>query len=365
MGMAADESGYPMRVDFESIRSMVLEYFQVEDALIEFGVPTFYLKWPQETKEPFLKLLRRLEELNLVPFLRKEGGKVFIKVVQKPPSKPGNVKVNWLLFLATIGTTFTTGYILSANLASIGGAIDPILGGVMFTVCIMAIFGLHEMGHKIAAGRNRVEATPPYFIPGPPPIGGIFGIGTFGAVILQRTLPPNKDALFDIGVSGPMVSFIMATIVSAIGSAMAVPASRVEGAAYLPTPIMTFLLWTLLGMLRLTPTIPPDQMLYMHPVEFAGWVGLLITALNLLPAAMLDGGHIARSLVGDRTRSILTLLSIVLLALSGFWLMALFVLFLSMQKHPGPLDDVSNLSRSRKVLAVCLIAILILSFPIL
>ncbi|MBC7129603.1 site-2 protease family protein, partial [Candidatus Bathyarchaeota archaeon] len=316
-------------------------------------------------KEPFLKLLRKLDVMNLTAFLRRKNGRIFIKVVQKPPTKSSNTLINWILFLATIGTTFATGYILSANLASIGGAIDPIIGGILFTISIMAIFGLHEMGHKLTANKNRIDATPPYFIPGPPPIGGIFGIGTFGAVIMQKTLPPNKDALFDVGLSGPIVSFIMATIVSAIGSTIAVPAQPVEGAASLPAPVMMFLIWNLLGFFGLTPTASQGQVLYMHPVEFAGWVGLLITALNLLPAAMLDGGHIARSVVGDKKRSFLTLLSILLLVLSDFWLMALFVLFLSMQKHPGPLDDVSSLSRGRKILAACLIVIFILSFPIL
>jgi membrane-associated protease RseP (regulator of RpoE activity) len=104
----------------------------------------------------------------------------------------------------------------------------------------------------------------------------------------------------------------------------------------------------------------------LHPVAFAGWVGMVVTMLNLLPAAMLDGGHVARSLVGEKTRSILTFLSILLLILVGFWPMAFFVLFISMYKHPGPLDDVSSLSASRKLLTIVLIVIFVLcSFPIL
>lgn len=352
------------KLDFDSVKAIILEHFQVEDALIEFNVPTFYLKQNQETKEPFLKVLKKLDEMNLTAFLRRNNGRIFIKVLPKPPLRPVNLRINWLLLVLTIGTTFATGYVLSTSLAQIGGSINPILGGALFTISIMAIFGLHEMGHKIAAKKGGVDATPPYFIPGPPPVGGVFGIGTFGAIILQRTLPPNRDALFDIGLSGPIVSFIMATIVSAIGSLMAVPAEPAEAAA-LPAPIMMFIIGDVLGWLGATPKAPPGKVLYMHPVEFAGWVGMLITALNLLPAAMLDGGHIARSVVGDRARSILTFLSIVILVLSDFWLMALFVLFLSMQRHPGPLDDVSSLSRSRKVLAALLIVVFILTFPLL
>ncbi|MEM2112229.1 MAG: site-2 protease family protein, partial [Candidatus Bathyarchaeia archaeon] len=158
--------------------------------------------------------------------------------------------------------------------------------------------------------------------------------------------------------------FILAVVVTAVGSIMAVPAQPVEEATTLPTPLITVFIWMLLNHFRLTPSPPQGQILYMHPVEFAGWVGLLITTLNLLPAAMLDGGHIARSLVGDKARIILTAASILLLYLGGFWLMALFVLFLSLQRHPGPLDDVSGLSRGRKILAVVLVSIFVLAFPI-
>jgi membrane-associated protease RseP (regulator of RpoE activity) len=359
------QSGSPeqnQQTDFEKLAMLVSEHFQVEEALLEHNIPTFYLKQPQETKQTFLRLLKKLEEVNLIAFLRRIDGRLVLKIFPKPISKPSDVRINWLLFLATIGTTFATGYILSRNLATIGGAIDPVIGGAMFTIAIMAILGLHEMGHKLTANKNRIEATPPYFIPGPPPTFG--GIGTFGAVIVQKSLPPNKDALFDIGLSGPVVSFILAVVVTAIGSTMAIPAQPTEGATTLPAPLITIFIWMLLSNFRLTPSPSQEKVLYMHPVEFAGWVGLLITVLNLLPAAMLDGGHIARSLVGDKARVILAAASILLLILGGFWLMALFVLFLSSQRHPGPLDDVSSLSRGRKILAVVLVAIFVLAFPI-
>ncbi|MCS7115293.1 MAG: site-2 protease family protein [Candidatus Bathyarchaeota archaeon] len=347
--------------NFERLRAVVSEHFQLEEALIEYNIPTFYLRQPQETKQAFLKLHKELDGMNFMAFLRRVNGRTVLKVFPKPVSKPSNVIVNWLLFLATVGTTFITGYILSMNLERIGGPINPILGGLMFTVVIMAIFGLHEMGHMLTASKNGVEATPPYFIPGPPPTLG--GFGTFGAVIVQRSLPPNKDSLFDIGFSGPIVSFIMAAVAAAFGATMAVPAEPVEGAVELPEPIMMYIIWILLLWSGQAPQASLGKRLYMHPVEFAGWVGMLITALNILPVAMLDGGHIARSLLGDKARAVLAALSILLLALSGFWLMALFVLFLSLQRHPGPLDDVSELSKSRKVLAAVLVAVFVLAFP--
>jgi len=345
---------YTQPVDFEKLTSIVSAEFQLEECLIEKMVPTYYLKPPQETKQAFLKLLENLKTMNLIALLRRKNGRIVLKIVPKPPTKPSNILVNWILFFATIGTTFLTGYMLSGDL------INPLIGGASFTIAIMAVLGTHEMGHKLTADKKGIEATPPYFIPGPPPIFGIFGIGTFGAVIMQKSLPPNKDGLFDVGASGPIVGFILAVIVSIVGLLYSPihPPPIPEGG--LPAPLIFDLF------LSFVVKLPPDYYVSLHPVAFAGWVGMIITMLNLLPAAMLDGGHVARSLVGEKTRSILTFLSILLLVVEGFWPMAFFVLFISMYKHPGPLDDVSSLSASRKLLTIVLIVILVLcSFPIL
>ncbi len=345
---------YTQPVDFEKLTSIVSAEFQLEECLIEKMVPTYYLKQPQETKQAFLKLLKNLETMDLIAFLRRKNGKMVLKIVPKPPTKPSNIMVNWILFFATIGTTFLTGYMLSGDLT------NPLVGGATFTIAIMAILGTHEMGHKLTADKKGIEATPPYFIPGPPAFPGFLGIGTFGAVIMQKSLPSNKDTLFDVGASGPIVGFILAAIVSVVGLLFS-PKFPIEGPMnFLPSPLIFELLTIFVVKL------PPDYYILLHPVAFAGWVGMIVTMLNLLPAAMLDGGHVARSLVGERTRNILTLLSILLLILVGFWPMAFFVLFISMYKHPGPLDDVSSLSASRKLLTIVLIAIFVLcSFPIL
>lgn len=345
---------YTQPVDFEKLTSIVSAEFQLEECLIEKMVPTYYLKQPQETKQAFVKLLETLETMDLIAFLRRKNGRIVLKIVPKPPTKPSNIMVNWILFFATIGTTFLTGYMLSGDLT------NPLVGGATFTIAIMAILGTHEMGHKLTADKKGIEATPPYFIPGPPPIFGILGIGTFGAVIMQKSLPPNKDALFDVGASGPIVGFILAVIVSIVGLLYSptYPPPIPEGG--LPAPLIFHLF------LSFVVKPPPDYYILLHPVAFAGWVGMIITMLNLLPAAMLDGGHVSRSLVGEKTRNALTFLSILLLILVGFWPMAMFVLFISMHKHPGPLDDVSSLSASRKLLTIVLIVIFVLcSFPIL
>jgi len=352
-------NNYTQPADFERLTSVVSAEFQLEESLIEHAVPTYYLKQPQETKEAFLRLLKNLETMSLIAFLRRENGRVVLKIVQKPPIKPSNIMVNWILFFATIATTFITGFWLSEALIDKGAMSNPFVGGATFTIAIMAVLGMHEMGHKLTADKKGIEATPPYFIPGPPSFPGFLGIGTFGAVIMQKSLPPNKDTLFDIGVSGPIVGFILAAIVSVVGLLFSPVFPIEEPMSFLPAPLIFDLLAIFLVKL------PADHYILLHPVAFAGWVGMIVTMLNLLPAAMLDGGHVARSLVGEKTRSILTFLSILLLVVQGFWPMAFFVLFISMYKHPGPLDDVSSLSASRKLLTIALVVVFVLcSFPI-
>lgn len=345
-----------LQTDFERITTLVSTEFQLEEALLEHNIPTYYLKKPQETKQAFLKLLKNLETMNLTAILRRPDGRIVLKIIPQPPTKRSNILINWLLFFATIVTTFITGYMLSEDLT------DPIIGGATFTVAIMAVLGTHEMGHKITANRKGIEATPPYLIPGPPPIFG--GFGTFGAVIMQKSLAPNKDALFDVGASGPIVGFIIAVIATIAGLPFSVYGWVPRGSPTLPVPM----LFRLVAPFLLPPseTFPPspgpnyDPVVFLHPVAVAGWVGMIVTMLNLLPAAMLDGGHVSRSLFGERTRTILTILSIISLILVSP-IMAIFVMFLSMQKHPGPLDDVSSLSTNRKLFAIVLVVIFVLS----
>jgi membrane-associated protease RseP (regulator of RpoE activity) len=346
------ETPFIQQSDTERLNNLVSTRFQIEESLMENNVPTYYLKQPQETKQAFLKLLKDLKPLNLIALLRWRGNRIVLKIVQKPPVKPSNVWVNWLLFLATIGTTFVTGYLLS------GDMINPFLGGASFTVAIMAVLGMHEMGHKLTADKNDIDATPPYFIPGPPPIPqfGILGTGTFGAVIMQKSLPSNKDSLFDVGSSGPVIGFILAFVVSVIGLLFS-PIYPITdpNMGFLPSPLIFDLFAAY--MLKL----PSNYYIVLHPVAFAGWVGMIVTMLNLLPAAMLDGGHVSRALFGEKTRLVLTGLSILMLFVAGFIPMGLLVLFMAMYRHPGPLDDVSSLSRGRKLMAIGLLAIFVLT----
>ena len=334
---------------FEQVRDMVELEFDAEDSFVEHGVPTFYVRLRKDSKEAFLRLTKRLESLELIAVLRSIDEKTVLRVVRKPSTKPNRNTLNIGLFFATLGTVFLSGYLQSPN----------IVGAVMFTVAILAILGSHEMGHKLLADRHAVEATYPYFIPGFPPIG------TFGAVIQQKSLAPNRDALFDLGFAGPVAGFIVSMIVTLIGVQLSelVPITEVpEDAWFIQVP----LLFQFITML-----FPPSgvgEVIQLHPVAFAGWVGMVVTMLNLVPVGMFDGGHVARSLVGEKAHRILSYLGIILLVVISYP-MAFLALIFSFRKYPGPLDDVSRPTTLRKLAALGLIAVFILSvvpiFPLL
>ncbi len=324
---------------FEQIRVMVEAEFEVEDSFVEHDAPTFYVKMREGSKEAFLRLTQRMEPLKLTPILRRRDKKVVLRVIPKPSTKPSRNTTNIALFFVTLGTVFFSGYFLSEG---------EIMGALTFTGAIMAILGSHEMGHKLLADKHAVEATYPYFIPGLPPIG------TFGAVIQQKSLPPNRDALFDIGFAGPATGFLISIIVTFIGVQLSTVTNVLpEGAGIIDVPILFQLI---------TMFFPPSgtgKYIMLHPVAFAGWVGMIVTMLNLVPVGMFDGGHAARSLVGKKAHRILSYLGIVLFFFISFP-MAFLAIFFSFQQHPGPLDDVSEITKLRKIAALGLIAIFIL-----
>jgi len=325
---------------FEQVRLLVEAEFDVEEGFVDRGVPTFYVRPREDSKKAFLRLNQQLEPLGLLPVLRRKDEKVLLRAVLKPSVRPSRIIINIGLFIATLATVFISGYFQAFDIS----------GALMFTGAIMAILGSHEMGHKLIADKYAIEATYPYFIPGFPPIG------TFGAVIQQKSLPPNKDALFDIGFAGPIVGFLVALLISVLGVQMSVLIPRSEvppGAVFIPIPLLFQFL------VMLFPPSGVGEVIQLHPLAFAGWVGMVVTMLNLVPVGMFDGGHVARSLFSERTHRVLSFLGIVLLILI-WYPMAFIALLLAFYRHPGPLDDVSPPTTSRKLAAVGLIVVFIL-----
>ena len=255
---------------FEEDQTTVESEFEVTESFLDHNIPTFYVKYREDSKEAFLRLMQHLEALELVPVLRKKEETVVLRVMAKPPIKPNRNTVNLVLFFATLGTVFLSGYILAES---------DITGALLFTGAIMAILGSHEMGHKLLADKHDVDATYPYFIPSPPPP---LGIGTFGAVIRQKAIPPNRDALFDIGFMGPLTGFIMSVVVMMIG--MQLPVQVVEDPNAVGTPLgELYPLMYRFIVLLFPPSAPEGATVILHPVVFAGYVGMIVTMLNLVP----------------------------------------------------------------------------------
>jgi len=349
------EPSPPQVTQYQQIHNLVQAEFTIEEGFIEHDIPTFFVTLQPNSKQAFLRLYKQLDPMRLAPFFRKRDDKHVLQIVPKPSVKPSRKRTNIILFLATIATTLITGYVLSLGWTE--AIPNPLIGALMFTAALMAILGAHEMAHKLAADKHGVEATYPYFIPGLP---APYGIGTFGAVIQQKSMAPNRDALFDLGMSGPVMGFLVTIVVAIVGISMSNSLTVNElppGSFQVP-----LLLDFLAGMLLRLPSVPDKYTLInLHPVAYAGYIGMIVTMLNLLPAGQLDGGHVVRVLFEEKARTVLSYIAILALLLIGAWLMAILVLFFIQYPHPGSLDDVSQLSKSRKLASIALIAIFILT----
>ena len=233
------------------------------------------------------------------------------------------------------------------------------VGGRLYSLAIMTILLSHEMGHYLTSRRYGVPSTLPYFIPFP-----YFPFGTFGAVIKMRGVIPDKRSLFDIGASGPLCGFILALVCACIGIELS-SAVKMGGASagliQLGDPLLFKALeWVLVG------NLPRHYELVLHPVAYAAWVGLFVTALNLLPIGQLDGGHIAYAVLGRKSiwvyRVLLPLLVVLAIFYSTGWLVLTILLSVFGIHHPQPVDSVTPLGKRRKALAVVMLCIFVFSF---
>jgi len=240
---------------------------------------------------------------------------------------------------------------------------DPSLlafGFLYFALPLILILGVHEFGHYFAAKYHHVNASLPFFIPVPPFIGPL---GTFGALISIREPIPNKKALLEIGAAGPIAGFLVAIPVTILGLVL----TSKDPCAFASIPGQEMIYNQPLLFWLFTSVFPIPDGSQLHPMAFAGWVGILVTAFNLLPAGQLDGGHIARALLGDNSRflSYLVVGGLVVMAFfTGFYtwaILAIFIMFMG-ARHPPPLNDLSPLKNLDKAIGVLCVAIMIFCF---
>ncbi|MEM3711423.1 MAG: site-2 protease family protein [Thermoprotei archaeon] len=334
---------------FTKIGPILSSRLHVLQETVNVNVPTFIVEAPTDSTT-LTQIRGEVEGMGYTMIVRNsKPHELTISVL--PKFVPPKVDLRWNigLFLATAATVFLSGYLF----------FNGVVGGLEYLGTLFGILVTHEASHFFMSRRHRVAATLPYFIPSIPPIG------TFGAVIRAREPFKDRNQLLDIGLAGPLGGFAVAVAATFVGvfTSPTIPIQQASHLATLPfTPLLMYLLTNLY--------IPSNKVLVLNAVAFASWVGLVVTFLNALPTAQLDGGHVLRSLVGQRLHSTISLivgLAVVGLGVvvnPGFLLMGFLMLFLSYMGHPGPLDDFTKVSKNRVILYALWVVLLVLSLPI-
>jgi membrane-associated protease RseP (regulator of RpoE activity) len=235
---------------------------------------------------------------------------------------------------------------------------ENLLNGVLlFALPLMSILFVHEMGHYYVSKKHGIATSLPFFIP-VPPIVPRFNIGTFGALISSRDPMPNRKALFDVGIAGPIAGFLVSLPITIVGIAISdiVPPGDIPpGEPVLGSSILFMLISSALL------DIPKGFGVSLSLTAFAGWVGLLITSINLLPAGQLDGGHIFRAFLGEKQKYA-GWVAVFVMIFTGWFVFALIIVFMLGMLHPPPLNDATSLDTKRKLLFFAALAILILCY---
>jgi len=319
----------------------------------------------------FKAMRERFERTDVTPLLQEDdGGRPIVALVpgalQRQPDQPQKVWLNVVLFLATIVTTTIAG--AAHQGVSLWSNPEQFSIGLPYAGALLVILGAHELGHYFAARKHGMKVTLPYFIPVP------FALGTFGAFIQLKSPSENRKSLFDVGVAGPLAGLVFAIPALMIGLQYSTIVSSSEAGTMVEagTDVGSSLLLAILANLSVGETLSAGHQFLLHPLAFAGWLGLLVTALNLLPIGQLDGGHIAHALFGRKssnTIGMVALFSLFLLGLfvwSGLLTWAIIVFFIAGTKSAPPLNDVSRLDPTRVAigaLAFVLLFLILLPVP--
>ena len=369
---------------YSRVVPILSSFFTVKD--IQLNVREDYVEFliaDAEVKEKFPSLLKELGKVGMIATAKRsnyfwrlmptlssairlpiQDGIIIsvFKMQKKKPKSRYRQSIPFFLFIAAVSLVFVDGIIRSDSPLARTQLQDPVFLAAIYTVSLIGILGIHELGHVIANRKYGIKASWPYFIPGIPGI-----LPTFGALIVLRANMTNRNVMFDVGIAGPIAGLIVTMIVSIYGSTISTLISAEEaqklGDQLAPLPFGESLL--MIATTHMTGMVTEGTVLVASPVLFAAWLGFLITFLNLMPAWQLDGGHLARSALGVRWHKILTYVSIAILFARGFYPMAILVLFFSMKSpESAPLDDVTLLSPKRKALFFVALGIAVICAPI-
>jgi Zn-dependent protease len=370
--------------DYSRVVPIVSSLFTLKDT--QLNVREDYIEFlvaENDIKDKFPILIKELNKIGMVPTARRqkyfsrlmpalsstirlkiEGG-IVITVFKVPKQKirtKRQVPLHLIFFVVAVTFVFYDGLMRSGSIFAKAYVSDPILLAGAYTISLMGILGIHELGHMLALKHYNIKASWPYFIPGVPGF-----IPTFGALITQQSNMPNKNIMFDVGIAGPIAGLIITIIVSIYGSAIStlIPVEEYQRLSEENRLFSFNTCLLMIATLHMTDKIVEDTVLVMSPLLFAAWIGFALTSINLIPAWQLDGGHLARAMFEERWHRIITYAGIGALFIMGFWPMAILVLILS-QRIPSniPLDDVTSLSPRRKLLFFITLGIVIVTAPI-
>jgi len=349
--------------DVQDLRIDIADLFEVFDTTLdnpEPGYVRFRGQFLQDPADCFDELRERFEHNGFTPLVEKQNGRaVLIALPGVSRPRQSNPAINLLFLLATILSTLFIG---AGYIATTTNEMFMLWRGWPFSLSIMLILGAHEMGHYFAAKYHKVPVSLPYFIP--LPIPGSFG--TLGAVIKLKDRVNNKRSLLDVGAAGPWAGIIFAIPILFFGLAT----SQV-----LPLPVDlpysvegNSLLYALMKIIVFGRFLPSDGLdVHLNQVAWAGWVGLLVTSINLIPVGQLDGGHVAYVLLGKWAKNlfwpvIIALGAVVIFTGTITWVLWIGILLFFGRRYAIPLDDVTELDPRRRVIAILTLALFFLVF---
>lgn len=323
----------------------------------------------QESEAAYAQLDEQFATIDYLPLFREANGKHLIYAVSgrvKPQDRP--VWPNVLLLVATLfsvlmlGTEMAINEINASNPAFarelLANFFTELWRGLPYAISVMLILGAHELGHYFLARRHKIAVSLPYFIPAP----FISPIGTFGAFIQMREPMRNRKVLLDVGAAGPLFGLLFAIPILLIGLATSQvgpisPGGLIEGNS---------LLYALAKTITFGRFLPDGTVdVFVNQLAWAGWTGLLVTGLNLIPIGQLDGGHILYALIGDRARKLyfpLLGMMVLLVFITDAWMLWLVLLFLFGRFYAAPLDMITRLDSRRRWIALLSIAVFIVTF---
>jgi membrane-associated protease RseP (regulator of RpoE activity) len=313
----------------------------------------------------------------LIVFQDGLNGKPFFALVPNPQAHADAKRNNESLTrpglaLGLLAVTLFTTTIIGAEIAGVTEETvrtNPaaLLQGLPYALALMTILGIHELGHYLTARFYKIRTTLPYFIPVP------FFLGTFGAFIQMRSPVQNRKALFDVAIAGPLAGFVVTLpfLIWGLAHSLVVPLSSKSGMLYFDSFNPRFsLLMTLLSKVVLGNALTSSVAIDLHPVAVAGYLGVIVTALNLMPVGQLDGGHIIHAMFGQQPAiAIGQIARFLLLGMAliqpGFLLWAILLFLMPIHDEPA-LNDVTELDNRRDLwglLAIGLLIAIVLPVP--